>query len=97
VTIIDHGRVVASGRVDGLATSGQRRLVVRVEGDREARWARSLAGVSVSELDRGAARLLVEDTVDPQAVLAAAMAAGPVTEFSLARRRLSEVFREAMV
>jgi ABC-2 type transport system ATP-binding protein len=96
VTIIDHGRLLVSGRVDDLATSGQRRLVVRVEGDREARWARTLEGVSVSELDRGAARLLLEESVDSQAVLTAAMAAGRVTEFTFARRRLSEVFREAM-
>jgi len=96
VTIIDHGRLLISGRVDDLATSGQRRLVVRVEGDREARWARTLEGVSVSELDRGAARLLLEESVDSQAVLTAAMAAGRVTEFTFARRRLSEVFREAM-
>ena len=81
VTIIDHGRLVVSGRVDDLATSGPRRLVVRVEGDREAAWARGLAGVTVSEVDRGAARLVLEHSVDSDAVLRAAMAAGRVTEF----------------
>ena len=56
VTIIDHGRLVASGTVDELATSGARRLVVRVEGDRTGQWARHLPGVTVSEVDgeRGA-------------------------------------------
>jgi hypothetical protein len=39
---------------------------------------------------------VLDDGVDSQAVLAAAMAAGRVSEFSFARRRLSEVFREAM-
>ena len=96
VTIIDHGRVVVSGAVDALATGGPRRLVVRVEGDRTATWAANLPGVSVSELDGGAARLRLDETVDSQTVLMAAMAAGTVTEFSFARRRLSEVFREAM-
>jgi ABC-2 type transport system ATP-binding protein len=96
VTIIDHGRVVASGRVDELASGGARRLVVRVEGDRDATWARDVAGVTVSELDRGAARLVLDASVDSQDVLAAAMKAGPVTEFTFARRRLSEVFREAL-
>ena len=96
VTIIDHGRVVASGGVDELATAGSRRLVVRVDGDRDASWARGLAGVTVSEFDRGAVRLALAESIDSQAVLAAAMAAGPVTEFAFARRRLSEVFREAM-
>ncbi len=42
VTIIDHGRVVASGTVDELTTHGGRRLLVRVEGDRTADWARSV-------------------------------------------------------
>jgi ABC-2 type transport system ATP-binding protein len=96
VTIIDHGRVVASGRVDDLAASGLSRLVVRVEQDRDARWARALAGVRVSEVSGGAARLVLEDGVDSQSVLRAAMAAGRVTEFVFERRRLSEVFRDAL-
>jgi len=87
---------VASGGVDELATAGSRRLVVRVDGDGDASWARGLAGVTVSEFDRGAVRLVLADSGDSQAVLAAAMAAGPVTEFAFTRRRLSEVFREAM-
>jgi ABC-2 type transport system ATP-binding protein len=96
VTIIDHGRLVVSGRVDDLATSGPRRLVVRVEGDRDGAWARQLPGVTVSEVDRGAVRLVLDDSVDSEAVLKTAMSVGRVTEFVLERRRLSEVFREAL-
>jgi ABC-2 type transport system ATP-binding protein len=96
VTIIDHGRLVVTGSVNELATSGPRSLVIRVEGDRVGTWARRLAGVTVSELDRGAVRLVLDESVDSQAVLAAAMAAGRVTEYVFARRRLSEVFRQAM-
>jgi ABC-2 type transport system ATP-binding protein len=96
VIIIDHGRLVARGSVDELAEGGLRRLVVRVEGDREAAFVNGLTGVTISEIDRGAARLLLAEGVDSQAVLAAAMAAGRVTEFTMARRRLSEVFREAV-
>jgi len=96
VTIIDHGRLVATGTVDDLTTSGPRRLVVRVEGDRDARWAGAIAGVTVSEVDAGAARLVLDASVDSQSVLRAAMDAGRVTEFVFARRRLSEVFREAL-
>lgn len=96
VTIIDHGRVVVSGSVNELASSGPRSLVVRVEGDRDAAWARQLAGVTISELDRGAVRLVLDESVDSQAVLSAAMAAGRVSEFAFARRQLSEVFRQAM-
>jgi ABC-2 type transport system ATP-binding protein len=96
VTIIDHGRLVVSGSVDALATAGETRLVVRVEGDREATWTRGLSGVTVSEIAAGAVRLVLADTTDSQAVLRAAEKAGVVTEFRFERRRLSEVFREAL-
>jgi ABC-2 type transport system ATP-binding protein len=96
VTIIDHGRLVVSGRVDDLATSGPRRLVVRVEGDRVGAWARELPGVSVSEASGGEVRLLLEPSVDSDTVLRAAMAAGRVLAFVFDRRRLSEVFRESV-
>jgi ABC-2 type transport system ATP-binding protein len=97
VTIIDHGRLILSGTVDELATSGPRRLQVRVEGDGAGVWASGLAGVTVSELVGGAVRLLLKDDVDSDVVLRAAMRDGRVTEFTLARRQLSEVFREALV
>ncbi len=96
VTIIDHGRLVASGSVEELETSGERRLQVRVEGDRTGSWARTIPGVTLSEVAGGVVRLILEDTVDSDVVLRAAMAAGRVTEFSFARRRLSEIFREAL-
>jgi ABC-2 type transport system ATP-binding protein len=98
VVIIDRGRVVTSGTVDELTTAGRPRLVVRVAGDRDGAWARALAGVTVSENDGGALRLVLAEGggADAQSVLRAAMAAGPVTEFAVRRRRLSEVFREAV-
>ncbi|MCL2395455.1 MAG: ATP-binding cassette domain-containing protein [Acidimicrobiaceae bacterium] len=96
VAIIDHGRLVASGTVDELATSGPRRLAVRVEGDRQGAWARSVPGVTLSELDGGEVRLVLDDAIDSDAVLDAARAAGRVTKFVFERRRLSEVFREAV-
>jgi ABC-2 type transport system ATP-binding protein len=96
VTIIDHGHVVVSGTVDELVTAGARRLVVRVEGDRAAGWAKGEPGVTVSEVSGGAARLVLDADTDSDQVLRAAMAAGRVTEFSFGRRRLSEVFRESI-
>ena len=96
VTIIDHGHLVVTGLVDELASGGRPRLVVRVEGDRGVDWARSLEGVQVSEVSGGAARLVLGDRVDSQVVLEAAMTAGRVTEFVFERRRLSEVFRDAL-
>jgi ABC-2 type transport system ATP-binding protein len=96
VTIIDHGRLVVSGTVDELETSGARRLVVRIDGDRTAGWAARLPGVTVSERSAGTVRLVLDSAVDSDDVLRAAMQAGRVTEFSFQRRRLSEVFREAL-
>ena len=96
VVIIDHGRLVITGRVEELATSGPQRLIVRVDGDPDGAWAGRVPGVTGYEFADGAVRLVLDDTADSQSVLAAAMAAGPVIEFGRLRRRLSEVFREAM-
>jgi ABC-2 type transport system ATP-binding protein len=96
VVIIDHGHLVTAGTVDDLATSGSHRLVVRVEEDRDGAWARGLPGATVSEIAGGEVRLVLSDDTDPQVVLRAAMRVGTVTEFVVERRRLSEVFREAV-
>jgi ABC-2 type transport system ATP-binding protein len=96
VVIIDSGRLVARGSVDELATGGARRLAVRVDGDRQGAWAQGIAGVTVSEVDGGEVRLVLDDSTDSDMVLEAARAAGRVTEFVFGRRRLSEVFREAV-
>ncbi len=96
VAIIDHGRLVARGSVEDLATRGRRRLVVKVDGDHAGSWARELLGARVSRVDGGAVRLALDDDTDAQVVLAAAMRAGPVLQFGFERRRLSEVFRESL-
>jgi ABC-2 type transport system ATP-binding protein len=96
VAIIDRGRLVARGTVDELATSGARRLAVRVEGDRQGSWAQGIPGVTVSEIDGGEVRLVLDDSTDSDVVLDAARSGGRVTEFIFERRRLSEVFREAV-
>ena len=95
VVIIDHGRLVAAGDVDDLATSGPRRLVVRVDAV-GTDWVGDLHGVRVSEVRRGEVRLILDDEVDSDAVLDAARRAGRVSEFAFTRRRMSEVFREAL-
>ena len=96
VVIIDHGRVVASGGVEELEVGGSPRLSVRVEGDRDGRWARDLPGIQVSEVKGGQVRLVLPPDADSDAVLDAARRAGRVLEFTFERRRLSEVFREAV-
>jgi ABC-2 type transport system ATP-binding protein len=96
VAIIDHGRLLVQGRVEDLATAGRRRLVVEVAGDPAGAWATGLSGVVESRAQGGMVRLVLEEGVDPQRVLAAAQKAGPLLHFALERRRLSEVFREAL-
>jgi ABC-2 type transport system ATP-binding protein len=96
VVIIDHGRLVVAGEVDELASSGPRRLVVRIDGDRSASWAEGVAGVTVSEVKGGEVRLVLDVSVDSDAVLELARGAGRVTKFVFERRRLSELFREAV-
>jgi ABC-2 type transport system ATP-binding protein len=96
VAIIDKGRLVAEGNLEELERQGSRRLVVKVEGDRDGAWAAGLEGVVISRTEGGESRLVLDDGVDSQALLATAMAAGPVVRFDFERRRLSEVFREAV-
>ncbi len=95
VVIIDHGRLVVDGTVDELATSGPEHLRVRIDGVDDAEWAQSLPGVTVLEVKAGTARLQLDESADRSRVLAAAMARGPVSDFGVVRRRLSELFREA--
>jgi ABC-2 type transport system ATP-binding protein len=98
VAIVHRGRLVAEGRVDELGRGPHRRLAVRVAGDPEARWAAALDGrVRVATVRAGGVVALeLAEGADPQAVLDAARAAGPVEHFAFERRRLSEVFRAAV-
>jgi len=96
VAIIDRGRLVVAGTVEDLTTGGRRRLVAKVEGDWAGAWAGDLPGATISRVEGGAVRLVLDADTDPQTILAAAMRAGPVEQFGFERRRLSEVFREAL-
>ncbi len=97
VAIIHRGRLVAEGDVESLRRSGRPRLAVRVAGDPEGRWARHVAGMAdVEQVQAGTVLLALAPGADAQAVLDAARAAGPVEHFAFERRRLSEVFREAV-
>ncbi|MGH9128132.1 MAG: ABC transporter ATP-binding protein [Acidimicrobiales bacterium] len=100
VAIVHRGRLVAEGSVEELARGGRPRLVVAVGGDPAGGWARDLGAlggqVEVSGISGGRVTLALGPGADPQAVLALARAAGPVEHFAFERRRLSEVFREAV-
>jgi ABC-2 type transport system ATP-binding protein len=98
VVIIHRGRLVAEGDVEELRRGGRPRLAVRVAGDPEGHWAQRLAAwlADVVQVQAGTVLLALVPGADAQAVLEAARAAGPVEHFAYERRRLSEVFREAV-
>jgi hypothetical protein len=97
VAIIHRGALVAHGRVADLSHSGQLKIAVKVSGDDQAQWTTGLAGLAVVErIAAGTATLSLAKADDAQAVLDVARRAGPVEQFGFERRRLSEVFRDAV-
>ena len=97
VAIIHRGRLVAEGTVRELGQTGQLRITVRVAGDDEGRWAQDLGGLArIAGNTGGTVLLSLLDRADAQAVLDRARAAGPVEHFTFQRRKLSEVFRDAV-
>lgn len=95
VVIINKGRTVVEGRTDEL-TMSDTTVVVRIAGVDTSRWVDGLEGVHVEHVEHGEVRLSLDEPSRADAVLTAARDAGPVRTFSFERRRLSEVFREAV-
>jgi ABC-2 type transport system ATP-binding protein len=97
VAIIHRGTLVAEGTVEDLARGGHLRIAVKVAGDDQALWTTRLAGLAtVEQVAGGTATLALSSRDDAQAVLDIARSAGPVEQFGFERRRLSEVFRDAV-
>jgi ABC-2 type transport system ATP-binding protein len=96
VAIIARGRIVAAGTLPELqAASGRRHLEVEVEGS-GGHWVEGLPGATVVEREGDRVKLLVRADQDPDVLLAAARAAGPVRSFAFGPPRLSELFVEAV-
>jgi ABC-2 type transport system ATP-binding protein len=95
VGIIRNGQMVTIGEVGELRSSGPAELVVVAPNARDG-WASGLPGVTVREQDGGRTVLELSDGADDQAVLQAALATGPVTEFSRRRPSLTELYREVV-
>lgn len=93
VGVLHNGRMVAAGAVDELRARVE--LVVRAPAA-PADWAAALPGVTVLSVHNGQFRLALTDGADDQAVLAAALATGPVREFTRVRPGLADVFRDVM-
>lgn len=96
VVVIDHGRVVMSGRVDELRTTAEdRTLTVTVRGA-GAGWLPDVPGVTVLSESDGTARLRLQRDTDPAEVIRVAREAGEVTAVSYQPPDLSELFRRAV-
>ena len=94
VTIIDHGRIVATGEVGVLRRESQRRRIeLRLEGAPPG-WLPDISGVELVERRNGDLRLLAGRDVDPEHVLAEAMRAGQVIVFNYGPPTLAELFLE---
>lgn len=96
VTIVNKGRIIVEGDLVDIQRGTTPVLSVQVAGDTTGAWAKRLKGVTLSDNRDGRLRLTLGPTADTQAVLAAAQKKGAVIEFSLVKRRLSEVFIEAI-
>jgi ABC-2 type transport system ATP-binding protein len=96
VVIIHRGRVVSAGSIDELrARSGRRHLEVEVAGS-DGAWLDGNGHLQVVERSGDRVKLLVDETVALDALLARARAAGEVTRFVYEPPRLSELFMEAV-
>jgi ABC-2 type transport system ATP-binding protein len=95
VGIVNKGRMVACGTVDELRGGAPAELVVHAP-RAPADWAADIAGVTVVSEEDGRTVLRIDDDVDDQAILTAALATGPVHEFSRRRLALTELFRNVV-
>jgi ABC-2 type transport system ATP-binding protein len=96
VVIISRGRIAAAGPIDQLkAASGRRHLDVEVAGG-GTDWLDGLGNFQVIEQRGDLVRLLVDESVDLDAILETARKVGSVRRFSFGPPALSEIFMEAV-
>jgi ABC-2 type transport system ATP-binding protein len=94
VGIIRNGQMVAVGSVDELRAGGTVRLIV--DAQHAPGWTDALPGVTVRGWEGTKTVLELADGVDDQQVLQAALAIGPVREFSRRQQSLTELFRNVV-
>ncbi len=94
VAIVDRGRMVVGGPIRDVRRATGRRLVrVAVDGDHRLPWLASVPGTRVIQAGMDRSSVELDPGVEPDEVLAAAMAAGArVRHFELADPSLEQVF-----
>jgi ABC-2 type transport system ATP-binding protein len=101
VAIVSQGKVVATGQVEQLTTVDPPTLVVGIsprnlELPPREDWFEGIPGLLSVARDAGRWRLVIAERRVAPLVLEAAERAGVVEHFAFERRRLSEVFRDAV-
>jgi ABC-2 type transport system ATP-binding protein len=96
VAIVDHGRLVAGGRIRDLKrASGRRMLRITIVGDPTPTWLASLPDTGVSRPDATGLELELLPSADPAAILTAVIARGrSVSRFEVVEPSLEALFIE---
>jgi ABC-2 type transport system ATP-binding protein len=96
VAIVDHGRLVAGGRLRDLKRrSGRRTLRLAIEDDVAPTWLGALPGVVALRLDADGSELELLPGADPASILAAVLGRGAsVTRFEVVEPSLEALFME---
>ncbi len=94
VAIIDHGRVVTSGTTLEVKRSTGHQVVRVATADMDRAWLKAVPQVTVLRDGVDYAEAQVQAGTDPQRILEAAIAHGPVLRFEVADPSLEHVFVE---